>query len=387
MLRLCTITILLVLISLTSTPCFGETWSATGHKVIASICYRKMTDEQRDEVVRLLKKHPRFEWDFEREMPEFIQNADETTQAEWLFQQASIWPDLVRGGHPARKRNHRPQWHYINIPHFLTEDDRDELEDEIDVNLNLAPPEGTDVRRMNIVQSIKNSLRILKDEDSSDRQKAIHICWLLHCVGDIHQPLHSTALFSRELFPGGDKGGNQIKTDTLSNLHSAWDRTFGNDSFRSARNIAIELIEDSSFEDSIEHASATLEPKTWLDESNEIAIEHAYSREVMEQLKERESSGDDIDHNPILLSDNYLRNRRTVSNAQVVLSGVRVAKVLDQALGPEQENDPFDFGMANLRDENVGRESTRKRLERLESQVRELNEKLDRILEYLKDRY
>ena len=37
--------------------------------------------------------------------------------------------------------------------------------------------------------------------------KAMAYCWLFHLVGDIHQPLHCTALFSAEHFPKGDRGG------------------------------------------------------------------------------------------------------------------------------------------------------------------------------------
>jgi len=32
------------------------------------------------------------------------------------------------------------------------------------------------------------------------------LTWLFHLIGDIHQPLHSTALFSTKLFPEGDRG-------------------------------------------------------------------------------------------------------------------------------------------------------------------------------------
>ena len=41
----------------------------------------------------------------------------------------------------------------------------------------------------------------------TDEEKAIYLTWLMHLVGDIHQPLHCTAVF-REQFPNGDKGGN-----------------------------------------------------------------------------------------------------------------------------------------------------------------------------------
>ena len=46
-----------------------------------------------------------------------------------------------------------------------------------------------------------------KVRSGTDEEKAIYLTWLMHLVGDIHQPLHCAAVFS-EQFPNGDKGGN-----------------------------------------------------------------------------------------------------------------------------------------------------------------------------------
>jgi hypothetical protein len=51
--------------------------------------------------------------------------------------------------------------------------------------------------------------------------------WLFHLVGDIHQPLHTTQLFTVE-YPTGDRGGNEIcvrvtQTGQPMDLHRFWD--------------------------------------------------------------------------------------------------------------------------------------------------------------------
>ncbi len=50
--------------------------------------------------------------------------------------------------------------------------------------------------------------------------------YLVHVVGDIHQPLHSVSLFNAT-YPSGDRGGNSLKITLLNgtsqNLHSFWD--------------------------------------------------------------------------------------------------------------------------------------------------------------------
>ena len=57
-------------------------------------------------------------------------------------------------------------------------------------------------------------------------EKSICLRLLIHILGDIHQPLHTAALFSAQ-FPKGDLGGNKITIDypksAIKNLHSYWD--------------------------------------------------------------------------------------------------------------------------------------------------------------------
>lgn len=75
----------------------------------------------------------------------------------------------------------------------------------------------------NIIRAIKANLAGLHSDERTDSEKAVHQCWVLHLVGDAHQPLHSSALVSRTTFPDGDRGGNLIKVGS-SNLQSLWDR-------------------------------------------------------------------------------------------------------------------------------------------------------------------
>lgn len=50
--------------------------------------------------------------------------------------------------------------------------------------------------------------------------------YLVHLVGDIHQPLHSVALYNLT-YPAGDQGGNKLRitlaNKTAFNFHSFWD--------------------------------------------------------------------------------------------------------------------------------------------------------------------
>ncbi len=326
---------LMTILALVACPRTASAWSAAGHKIIASICYRELPPTQREVIVGLMKAHPRFVEDFAGKMPDDIQNGGEGVQAEWLFQQASIWPDLVRSGPAERRAYDRPQWHFVYIPHFLTRDDYKAMHDSVKVNLESKPPANNfDDKQMNIVQAINNSVRIVRDPKQPAALRSVHICWLFHLVGDIHQPLYTTELFSRQLFPQGDRGGNAIKTNPLGNLHRAWDLAFGSDSFKDTRNTAVKLRNEEHFAriQSFARQEEESSAEHWSRDGHSIAKLVVYDREVSGQLESLERNGGDIDAEPIQLSEHYLRQRRMVADEWAALAGIRLAAVLSEVL-------------------------------------------------------
>lgn len=77
------------------------------------------------------------------------------------------------------------------------------------------------------VEVIKNAARVLGfNVNQTTAQRALFARYLIHVVGDIHQPLHSVSMYN-ETFPNGDRGGNSLKIQlmngTLRDLHSFWD--------------------------------------------------------------------------------------------------------------------------------------------------------------------
>jgi len=56
-------------------------------------------------------------------------------------------------------------------------------------------------------------------------QRSFVLRLIVHYVGDLHQPEHSTALVDSK-YPSGDRGGNSEKIpskDGANNLHAVWD--------------------------------------------------------------------------------------------------------------------------------------------------------------------
>ena len=87
---------------------------------------------------------------------------------------------------------------------------------------------------------------IIRDANSAAIDKAMALAWVFHLVGDVHQPLHTSALFTTQ-FPNGDQGGNLIFIRTRANanttrLHSFWDGlVITTRAFRQVRDKANEL--------------------------------------------------------------------------------------------------------------------------------------------------
>jgi len=89
------------------------------------------------------------------------------------------------------RREHR-YWHYVDVP---------------------FSPDGTplpEIRTPNAATRIAQFRQILNDPAAAPRLKSYDLVWLLHLVGDIHQPLHAVSRFTREL-PEGNLGGNRIR--------------------------------------------------------------------------------------------------------------------------------------------------------------------------------
>ena len=112
--------ILLVLLLLfIPAPTFA--WWDCGHRIAAIIAYRQLSAKQRERLVEILRAHPKFKQDFPTP-----KNLDQADHDRYLFTQASVWPDSIRG----QRNFDRPTWHYINTPFYLRPTDTAATEGE-----------------------------------------------------------------------------------------------------------------------------------------------------------------------------------------------------------------------------------------------------------------
>jgi S1/P1 Nuclease len=295
------------------------------------MAFRQLTPAAQSSFAAILARHPRFAEDFARYMPPGVADGDESTRNEWLFQQAAIWPDMVRGLPEDLKRlyNH-PTWHYIDIPSFLTDEDRAALEKKLTINMSLDAPEVAQ-QDMNAVQTIRLARRSLTTGTEDQGETAVWLCWLLHDLGDLHQPLHSTAIFSAKLFPEGDKGGNSVLTQQGFNLHALWDEFLGDwATFAMARDRATELAGRDDLAKLGRDAAAQLDENIWLDESWQLAQTVVYCPEVLGYLRIQATRNDGQPPSPLRLSEDYLTDGVRVATTRVTQAGFRLGAVLQE---------------------------------------------------------
>jgi hypothetical protein len=348
----CTSVLSLALLFLTPKPTFA--WHEPAHTITALVAYEQLDTDTRKRIVDILKHYPRLSDLTTTNIPQGLSDED---QQRWFFCLASIWPDLVRPPHgdgnippdPNHKTSyHREQWHFINFPFPLlpagaTDAQRAALESAAKTNLNLATtPPGQEILRMNVIQAIDFNAALLKDSTNSPTNGAVAICWIMHTVGDIHQPLRATALFTQNIFqpdpanPEGDRGGNLIKFGS-SNLHSLWDDAPGTNRTRftaqTFTNVVARtkaLLQNNDLKTKGEAAAQNTNLQDWANESFGFAKTNAYTEPIQNQILTADSQGVDPQHHLILtaLPAGYSDAASVLSDQRVVEGGYRLAAKL-----------------------------------------------------------
>lgn len=292
------------------TPPAARAWNATGHMTVASIAYDNLTPTAKARVDALLQRHRDYAL-WMSQMP-----AGYTDKARFAFMKASTWPDDIR-----KTPDDRPIWHYDDIPTVAPGYAADPIE-----LLPIKPNAETQI----IAESAA-----LGSPAGTDAERAVALCWVEHLVGDVHQPLHATSLYS-PLFPKGDKGGNAetLAPDAVAGdplltaahprkLHSLWDDLLG------ASKNPVDIQKYAAVLEAPAYAPATypqLSDKTvhdWLLESNTLAKSVVYQNITLPM-----TPGEGI-LVTVSLPPGYLAAAHTVANRQIALAGLRLAGTLN----------------------------------------------------------
>jgi hypothetical protein len=125
------------------------------------------------------------------------------------FVNAAHWPDDLR---PFAEFDSFKPLHFIDMPFSI---------DGTALPAGVPEPD-------NIVKALEDNVNVLKTSTDQDAQ-AQALRFIIHFVGDIHQPLHCATRVS-SANPDGDRGGNLVSIKVAgkkTNLHSYWDGGIG----------------------------------------------------------------------------------------------------------------------------------------------------------------
>jgi len=293
---------------------------------VAYIAYQRLSSTSKARVDALLTRNPDYST-WVMAIPDTPANRDR--RALIAFLRASLWADDIKGesGYTddggmihGRLNIFRPPntpqagqnigyadkfrhqyWHFHDTP-FST--------DNTPTQPALTPSALTQIPKMR--QGLGSGNEDLQSYD---------LVWLIHLVGDIHQPLHAAQRFAATQ-PEGDSGGNDVKLCSQpgcnQNLHSFWDGLFGTDLYPDA---AIALGQALLGEASGPPSSASiLDPSTWIEEGFKLAKARVYAAPIK------------ADGSPSVTSAAYRLHAHEAGEQQLLLAGYRLASLINSAL-------------------------------------------------------
>lgn len=248
---------LLVFLSFSTKSIALDDWGKTGHRTVGKIAERHLTKKTKRHLKKLL-------------------NGGSLA----LY---STYADEIKSD---KRYNEFYTWHYINMP--------------LDSNYQSSAkhPDG------DLVSGINYCMTIIKDEKSSDDDKAFYLKLLVHLIGDLHQPMH--------IGLSEDRGGNDFKVSWFgkdTNLHSVWDTKMIEDYNMSYSELA------SNSEMLSKQEVKTLQSGSAIDWINE-------THDITKQVYKSVSKGENLKYA-------YSYKYMGLVRQQLQKGGIRLAKVLN----------------------------------------------------------
>ena len=267
----------------------AQAWGDEGHMVVGLIANNYLSDNVRAQVNAILAN-------------------DSTGLTAGDIASEATWADKYRNSH-----RETAAWHFVDT----------EISDgDIDAacfghpSLPANTPASGGVAQDCVVDKVDQFTLELSNPDTDPAERLLALQFLLHFVGDMHQPLHSS--------DSNDRGGNDETVSATGiaagKLHAYWDTAFVNKLGTDQNKVASALIAKITKAQITQWQQQT--PRDWSLEAFGLARTDAYGK-----LPTPDASG------KYKLPASYVSNATSVVALQLSRAGVRLAKVLNDALG------------------------------------------------------
>jgi hypothetical protein len=267
-----------------SLPVAAWAWGPEGHRIVGRVAQERLSTNARLEVRKLLGRES--------------------------LADVANWADEYRVLH----RETVP-WHFVNI-RVQGDGSHDAFKAKTDCE------DGNCV-----IEKIKEFEAMLRDKEAGRDERITALKFLVHFVGDIHQPLHCAQRQYRSL--DNDRGGNEVHVRFLDlkqplKLHQVWDSTIIVDELlgknkpeQYAQAMADKL---KVMEGAIAEWRKLEKPEEWAMESHALAVAHSYKGIPVDQPE---------GVNP-KLDQEYVDQAKLVVETQLEKAGVRLADIINR---------------------------------------------------------
>lgn len=301
--------------ALPATPAVARAWDEVGHQAIALVAWQALSPAARARAAALLRAAPPATGLAALRPATGGPGARDRA----LFARAAAWPDYVKDRRaPAEMRAfNRPTWHYVGTAWRAGRDGRPVIVATTDARRTPEDP----------VERVRTYLPLIADATRPAAERAVALAWVLHLVGDLHQPLHAGSRVTAE-HPEGDRGGNEVAVGS-SNLHALWDDALdtgrprrgaggapGPDARTAQAAGVAERVARRWPASAVRARVAETDPARWVAESLTLAATTVYP-----------GTGDGGPVSPA-----YRARMRAAAEPQAAVAGYRLAALLERAL-------------------------------------------------------
>jgi hypothetical protein len=253
-----------------------------------------------------------------------------------MFLECARWPDDSKF-----TNNDRLSWHTARWP-LLAEDAPPEAKKAVAARNGRPIGQGIEGMALNFA--------MLRNHEATPMELAWSLCWVMHILGDIHQPWHVTELYSAE-FPTGNAAASlsyvdDPLTDTTIPLHILWDSNYlRTPSLEAVDKAAAEFRKNNPRSSYPELQSHPIDSpnffRQWTKESHQVAVDWAADIESVRDLESSQDADTLVKNmvnfilngvSPVAeapeVPDEYWKKLKHTSQRRLTLAGYRIADLV-----------------------------------------------------------